>query len=119
MIFDEDFRNQNWWDKEWIVPQFNDPRLLGDELVNECDLFFLIDVFGHREKIDILEKSPDEYNDVAVERVKKLIVKGKEDNLPVDYLYSYVEMYPKLKVLMEKRQNYIHKLAPNVDRNSV
>jgi hypothetical protein len=99
---------------EVILPVFGDPRLFGDESVNECDLFMLLQRFSDKEKRGMMW-SPEQYNDGKVERVKKLIATGKEKNISVDYLYQYLELFPKLKVLMEKRQSYIHKLIPKVE----
>lgn len=107
MTFGEDFLNQHWWDKEWLIPQFNDTRLLGDERVNECDLFMLLRGYGHREKIDILERSVENISRLEISTDKLISINGQ-----TDHLLKCQHLFSKIKVLMEKRMKYIGKLIP-------
>lgn len=109
MYFDEKFAGQHPWEKDWLVPQFNDPRLHGDELVNECDLFMLLRNLGHKEKIDHLERTVENISKLEIE-VKRLIkIRGE-----TEHLLMCLKINQQLQPLMAKRQKYIDKLRPEV-----
>jgi hypothetical protein len=107
MVFDQELMLKSWWDNEWLIPKFNDPRLLGDDNVNECDLFMLLRDYSDREKIGYLERSVENICNVEAS-VKSLIVKRG----PSDHLLKSEDLISKLKILMEKRMRYIDKLIP-------
>ena len=109
MYFDKKFADQHWWDKEWLVPQFNDPRLHGDELVNECDLFMLLRNLGHREKIDYLERTVKNISELEVETKRLIKIRGE-----TEHLLMCLKIDQQLQPLMTKRQTYIDKLRPEV-----
>jgi hypothetical protein len=111
MVFDQDLLLKDLEDMDWLIPKFNDPRLLGSESVNECDLFMLLRDFSYKEQIGYLSRSTEDIHKLEMSMDKLMIRRGPDDKMR-DHLSSSKERLFKLKPLMEKRQTYIHKLIP-------
>lgn len=98
-------------DDDWLLPQFNNPNLFGNDSVNECDLFMLLRDFSYKEQIEYMRMSSENIHKLEMSMDRIAAKRGPDDRMTI-HLLSSKERLSKLKVLMERRKSYIHKLTP-------